>query len=114
MITRHIYTSALLSLALTATTADAGPAAKLVVLDGVANISTKFVGGDAGYISVASLYSPGVGVELGTGNVTAVETEYEFEEFQAGSELEFSIYVTNTGHRLFSGPANRNPDGKVL
>ena len=113
MITRHIYTSALLSLALSATTADARPAAKLVVLDGVANISTKFVGGDAGYSSVASLSSPGVGVVLGTGNVTAVETEYELEEFQAGSELVFSIYVNNTGHRFFSGPANRNPDGEV-
>ncbi|MDB4327431.1 ice-binding family protein [bacterium] len=85
----------------------------MVVLDGVANISTKFIGGDAGFDSVASLYSPGVGVAIGTGNSTLADTEYELEEFQAGSELVFSIYVTNTGKRYFSGPANLNPDIEV-
>jgi len=85
----------------------------LVVLDGVANISTKFIGGDAGFDSVASLYSPGVGVAIGTGNSTLADTEYELEEFQAGSELVFSIYVENTSKRYFSGPANLNPDREV-
>ena len=85
----------------------------MVVLDGVANISTKFGGGDAGYTSLASLSSPGLGVLIGTGKDTAVGTEFQLKEFQAGSELEFSIYVTNTGRQFFSGPANRNPDEKV-
>jgi cytoskeletal protein CcmA (bactofilin family) len=82
----------------------------LVVLDGVASISTTFVGGDAGYSGEAYLSSPEL-VLLGTGNVTAVGTEFELDVFLEGGELVFAIYLTNTNKWFYSGPADRNDDG---
>jgi cytoskeletal protein CcmA (bactofilin family) len=117
MITRNIYTSALLSLALFATTADAdSPGAKLIVLDGTDEISTTFQGGDAGYSSNAFLQHFDGNVPIGTGNnlpVSDLGNEYELSIFLEGEELVFGIYVTNTGETFLSGPASRNPDSVI-
>jgi hypothetical protein len=114
MITRHLYTPALLSLVLFAATADAAeyPAAKLIVLNEDAEISTTFGSGSAGYSSNVSLDSP-ESVPIGTGNVTAVGTEFYLGTFLEGDELVFAIYVTNTGNWFYSGPGDRNDDGEV-
>jgi cytoskeletal protein CcmA (bactofilin family) len=116
MITRNMYTSALLSLALFATTADAtSPGAKLIVLDGTDNISTTFQGGSAGYNSDAFLQQSPTNVPIGTGNVTPSGTQFELNVFLEGDELVFGIFVTNTNFTYYSGPADRNDstDGLV-
>ncbi len=77
----------------------------LVVNDG--NVHAEFLGSDAGYFNTLYLngdeifnkYSPVNGnlVDLGV--------------YSAGTELEFWIYVNNTGLSFFSGDSSRNPDG---
>lgn len=37
-------------------------------------------------------------------------TQYSLGSFQAGTELSFSMFVSNTGHTFFNGSANLNPD----
>jgi cytoskeletal protein CcmA (bactofilin family) len=116
MISRHIYTSTLLVLSLSAATADAASfkGGKLIVTDGGEDISTTFVGGDAGFDSdvfIDSATTPFRGI--GQGNRTTVPTTYALGLFQEGDELEFSIYVTNTGKTFYSGPADRNGDDIV-
>jgi cytoskeletal protein CcmA (bactofilin family) len=125
MFTRHIYTPALLSLALFAATADASDheGAKLIVLEEDAIISTTFSGGDAGYNSDVYLLGSPDNIWIGTGNDTPVGTqfelntlvgtEFELNVFLEGDELVFAIYVTNTGNWFYSGPADRNADGLV-
>ncbi|MFT5586568.1 MAG: serine acetyltransferase [Cognaticolwellia sp.] len=130
MITRLMYTPALLSLLLFSATAAAAecpdptqvndqyPGAEIRVLESDAEISTTFCDGSAGYTSETYLTEPTVeGVEgfvwIGTGHETAVGTKFELGSFLSGDELVFAIYVTNTGYWYYTGPAERNPDGEV-
>ena len=41
---------------------------------------------------------------------TPVSTEVSLGTFEAGTELMFGLFVTNTGLTFFSGPASNNPD----
>ncbi|MFT5459296.1 MAG: hypothetical protein ACI9K2_005806 [Myxococcota bacterium] len=129
MITRHMYTPALLSIVLFSTTAEAAipapavcpdishvngqaPAAKLIVLNSDAVITATFCDGEAGYTSSAFLGEP-VLVHIGKGHVTPVETRVDLGEFLEGDELVFGIYVMNTDQEYLSGPADRNADEVV-
>jgi cytoskeletal protein CcmA (bactofilin family) len=116
MTTRHLYTSTLLVLSLSAATANAAgfEGGKLIVTDRGENISTTFLGGDASYNNDVFLDSITNGQsDIGNGNVTPTPTTYELGLFQQGDELKFSIYVNNTGLTFHSGPADRNGDDTV-
>jgi len=116
MITRHLYTSTLLVLSLSAATADAASfkGGKLIVTDGGEDISTIFRGGEAGYSSDVFIDSDTTLFRhIGKGNVTPVPTTYALGLFQEGDELEFSIYVTDKENTFYSGPADRNGDDIV-
>ena len=39
-----------------------------------------------------------------------VGSTFDLGSFPIGTELEFRLFVTNTGNNFFSGPASRNPD----
>jgi hypothetical protein len=39
-----------------------------------------------------------------------VGSTFNLGSFAPGTELEFRLFVTNTGNNFFSGPASRNPD----
>lgn len=40
-----------------------------------------------------------------------LDTPVSLGVFTAGTELKFSLQVTNTGYTFYTGPAERNPDG---
>jgi cytoskeletal protein CcmA (bactofilin family) len=110
MITRHLYTSTLLFLSLSAATADAAvfKGGRLIVTDGGEDISTTFLSGSTGYSSKLYIDNSGL-VSIGTGNVTPDQTTYPLGLFPEG-ELAFSIFVTNTSKWFYSGPRDRNGD----
>ncbi len=79
--------------------------ALLVASDG--NVYAEFLGSDAGYFN--TLY-------LGENEIFNKSSPVDGElvnlgAFGAGTELEFRIYVRNTGLSFFSGDSARNPDG---
>ncbi len=87
---------------------DMHPAAGLVVTQTL-DIATTYVGSDAGFTSELYLSSP-VTVYLGTGHVTAAGTVSLLGSFDPGTELVFSIHVTDNGNVYYSGPSSRNAD----
>jgi serine acetyltransferase len=115
MITRHLYTSTLLILSLSAATADATvfKGGRLIVTDGGEDISTTFLGGDASYSSEVFIDTPTGVVQIATGNSTPVPTTSYLGLFQEGDEFKSSIYVADVGDMFYSGPAVRNGDGVV-
>jgi hypothetical protein len=75
-------------------------------------VTAKFIGHTAGYTNDLYLYLPtnGLGI-IFTNHTTAPGTTVNLGNFTAGTELEFQIYVRNTGDSFFTGPGSRNPDG---
>ncbi len=88
---------------------DMHPAAGLVVTQRLA-LQVSYEGSDAGYTSELYLSSPD-SIYLGTGHVTAEGTTTYLGIFDVGTELVFSIQVTDNGNVFYSGPASRNADG---
>ena len=87
---------------------DMHPAAGLVVTGSDA-LTATYLGSDAGYTSELYLNSP-VNVYIATGHATATGTATGLGAFTPGTELVFSILVTNSGDTFLSGPASRNAD----
>jgi hypothetical protein len=123
-----ILGSALLALAGSATTltkdADAAeclaqapgnatPGARLVALSDTAEATSTFCQRWPGTSSDAYYLTQGEDIYLGTTRVTPEGFEVELGGFMAGDELVFYIYVPYTGDTYYTGPAGRNPDGKV-
>ena len=88
---------------------DMHPAAGLVVT-GADPLTATYLGSDAGYTSELYLNTP-LSVHIATGHSTANGTATALGTFTPGTELVFSIFVTNSGNTFLSGPASRNPDG---
>ncbi len=76
------------------------------------NVTTTFLFNGAGYSNNLFLYLPSNGFGVIFNNqTTAPGTTYDLGTFTAGTELQFAIYVLDTGHTFFSGDASRNADG---
>ena len=88
---------------------DMHPAAGLVVTQYL-NIDVAYQGSDAGFTSELWLSSP-LSVYLGTGHITAEGSTTTLGTFAPGTELIFSIHVTDNGNVYYSGPSSRNADG---
>lgn len=76
------------------------------------NVTATYLGHTAGYTNELYLYLPvnSNGV-IFNNHTTPVGTTFDLGTFTAGTELEFAIYVLNTGETFYSGPGTRNPDG---
>ena len=88
---------------------DKHPAAGLVATD-TDTIWVAYMGSDAQFTSEFYLESPGY-MHLGTGHLTPDGKLFKLGSLKPGTELKFSIHVQETGHRFYSGPADRNADG---
>jgi hypothetical protein len=67
-----------------------------------------FEGSDAGYDSTISVNgSP----QIFPNHATAVGTTYDLGFFSAGTVLDASLFVVQTGTTFHSGPGSLNPDG---
>lgn len=78
------------------------------------SVTATYLGQTASYSNDLYLYLPSNGNGIIFNNqTTPVGTTADLGTFNAGTELEFMIYVNNTGDSFFSGPAERNPDSLV-
>jgi len=80
------------------------------VLAGGGEILVKVMPAEAGFTSELYLTSPD-NVFIATNR--DVGTVVNLGVYPEGTELQFSIYVRNTGHTYTTGPAERNPDNVV-
>ena len=87
------------------------PGAK-IILNEEAAVRVTFCDGSAGYTSDTYLHAPGF-YWVGTGHQTPMGTQFDVGVYAAGTELIFAIYVRNTGHWFFTGPASRNGDNQI-
>ncbi|MDP6934591.1 MAG: DUF4114 domain-containing protein [Myxococcota bacterium] len=90
---------------------DMHPAAGLVVTQ-AQELSVTFEGSDAGYTNELHLSSPSE-LHLATGHLTTEGDSTVLGTFSPGTELVFSILVTDTGYTFYSGPSSRNADDFV-
>ena len=112
---------------LTATSAQAIPIADpgtegfKVIVAGPDPIIATYQGNTASFTNLLYLMLDGSGQPGDDGNtandlfifnnqVTPVGSTFNLGSFAVGTELEFRLFVTNTGNNFFSGPASRNPD----
>jgi hypothetical protein len=81
----------------------------LVATDGA--VEAKFLGSDAGYFNTLYLETDSA---WGTGQIfdkrTRLDTVVNLGFFDAGTELVFRLFVSNTGQNFFSGDPSRNID----
>jgi von Willebrand factor type D domain len=75
-----------------------------------ASVHVKYCGGDAAYTSDIFL-APDTTTVLATGHVTPEGTTVDLGARTQGSELEFLLYVRDTGRTYHMGPGSRNEDG---
>ncbi len=82
----------------------------VVAQDGAVNAT--FLAGYGSFSDDLLLYLPtnGYGV-IFNNQTTAYGTVFDLGTFSAGTELQFQIYVMNTGATWYSGDAARNSDG---
>lgn len=73
------------------------------------DVTLTYVDGDAAYVD--ELFLAGRPGPIFTNSTTPHGTMVDLGNYTAGTELLFSIFVTNTGNTFYSGPANRNSDG---
>jgi uncharacterized protein DUF4114/PEP-CTERM motif-containing protein len=81
----------------------------LVATDGA--VEATFLGSDAGYFNILYLDSPD---SWGTGSIFDKSTDYGTQislgEFNAGTELIFRLFVSNTGLSFYNGEGSRNSE----
>ena len=46
-------------------------------------------------------------------HASPVGSTFNLGSFAVGTELQFRLFVTNTGNNFYTGPASRNPDGSA-
>jgi hypothetical protein len=101
--------------------ADPGTEGFKVVVTGTAPIIATYQGNTATYTNLLYLMLNGSGQPGDDGNtandlfifnnqLSPVGSTFNLGSFAIGTELEFRLFVTNTGDNFFSGPASRNPD----
>lgn len=88
------------------------PAARIVVDDGNEPIMVTFLGSDSGYDDQLWVDAP-TSRHLLNAWSESPGASWEIGPFDAGAEIIFGAYVTNTGDRWQTGPASRNADGVV-
>lgn len=74
-----------------------------------ANVHVKYCGGSAGFTSDVFL-APDTTTIIATGHVTPDGTTVDLGARAQGSELEFILFVRDTGQTYHMGPASRNAD----
>ena len=75
-------------------------------------VNATFLGQDAGYTSDLYLVINANSQQyIFTNHTTPVGTTTNLGNFTAGQELEFFIFVQNTGNTYYTGPGSRNTDG---
>jgi hypothetical protein len=84
---------------------------QLVVASAGQDVIAQFLGSDAGYYDSLYSYLYFGGASPIFGKQTPSGTEVNLGSFNAGTELDFRMYVSNTGLSYFTGDAQRNPDG---
>lgn len=104
------------TVAVAATLLAPGAASAVPVLGGQlyatgGNIVVENLPATAGYTSQLRLDSPAFGAIML--NHDPVGTTVNLGSFAAGTELIFSIFVTNTSNTFYMGPASRNPDNMM-
>src|SRR5208337_298095 len=57
--------------------------------------------------------NPGDAGQFMDNKTTPNGTTYDLGTYAAGTEIEFGLYVDNTGNTWYDGPASRNADGAV-
>ena len=75
------------------------------------DVTLTFLGYEAGYKNTLNLTSPDSVTDIFVNKTTPVGTTFDLGSFAAGTELVFSIFVSNTGLTFFTGPGASNPDG---
>ena len=101
--------------------ADPGTEGLKVVVASTAPIIATYQGNTATYTNLLYLMLNGSGQPGDDGNtandlfifnnqISPVGSTFNLGSFAIGTELEFRLFVTNTGDNFFSGAANRNPD----
>lgn len=74
-----------------------------------ANVHVKYCGGSAGFTSDVFI-APDTTTVLATGHITPDGTTVDLGARAQGSELEFILFVRDTGQTYHMGPASRNAD----
>ena len=83
-----------------------------VIVETTGNVTATFLGHTAAFSNDLYLYLPANDMGIIFNNhTTPVGTTADLGTYAAGTELQFMIYVNNTGHSWFSGDASRNVDG---
>ncbi|WP_196308758.1 DUF4114 domain-containing protein [Pseudoduganella danionis] len=104
---KSLLLAALLGATLTAQANVAIVGSKIVVKDTGA-VTATFLGSDAGYNDV--VFFDNSGTQLFSGHHTANGTTIDLGTYNAGTILNFSIHVDNTGDNFYMGPASVNKD----
>jgi hypothetical protein len=93
-----------------------------VIVTGTDPIIATYQGNSATFTNLLYLMLDGSGKPGDDGDPTndlflfnnqmsPVGSTVDLGSFAPGTELEFRLFVTNTGNTFYSGPASRNPDG---
>lgn len=88
------------------------PEATLRVNSGAMPVYATYLYTGAGYTNELWLQSPHL-IHIATGHETPEDTVVNLGTFSANQELFFKMYVRDTGHHYYSGPAHRNPDNYI-
>lgn len=88
------------------------PEATLRVKNGMMPVHATYLYTGAGYTNELWLQSPHL-IHIATGHETPEDTVVNLGTFSANQELFFKMYVRDTGHHYYSGPAHRNPDNYI-
>jgi hypothetical protein len=101
--------------------ADPGTEGLKVIVTGTDPIIATYQGNTATFTNLLYLMLNGSGQPGDDGDpandlfifnnqASPVGSTFDLGSFPIGTELEFRLFVTNTGNNFFSGPASRNPD----
>jgi len=88
------------------------PEATLRVKNGLLPVYATYLFTGAGYTNELWLQSPHL-IHIATGHQTPEDTVIDLGTFATNQELFFKMYVRDTGHHYYSGPAHRNPDNFI-
>jgi len=73
-------------------------------------VTLRYLGFEAAYTNTLWLHSPLHTGPIFVNKTTPIGSVFELGVFPSGTPLTFSIFVHDTGHTFFSGPADSNPD----
>lgn len=83
-----------------------------VVVRATGTVTATFQGQSAGYTSLLSLQNTGGGTVFNN-HSSPVGGSVTLGTFEAGTALNFRLFVSDTGQSFFTGAAGGNPDGRA-